>query len=322
MFRRLRTIEQVLRLARRFVRRGFALRAFLSAVLCLSFLSRSVLACSVCGCDPAAGTLGLDRPSTKDLRVAVETRYLRKESGTGDGAESDREGRLLLRAQYALAPRVVLQAEVPWYIWKEHLNGFGIRDDRATGLGDIAVSARAEVLRLGLEARHVLALTGTLELPTGPNDRRLGEDAPDEHLQLGSGSWDELLGASYAYGVRPWTLFANVTGRMNGSNARGFRYGHALFATVGARRALGEVGRYLISLEAQLRSAGKDRRSDGSSDEDSGGQILYTTASAAAGLTEDLLVRAIVQVPTLTSLNGVQSEHPVAYLALSYDWSL
>jgi len=298
------------------------MRAFMFAVLCLSLLSRSVLACSVCGCDPAAGTLGLDRPSTKDLRVAVETRYLRKESGTGDDAESDREGRLLLRAQYALAPRFVLQAEVPWFIWKEHLNGAGIRDDRATGLGDVAVAARAEVLRLGLEARHVVALTGTLKLPTGPNDRRLGEDAPDEHLQLGSGSWDQLLGASYAYGARPWTLFANLTGRMNGTNARGFRYGHALFATVGARRALGEAGRYLVSLEAQLRSAGKDRRSDGSHDEDSGGQILYTTASAAAGLTDNLLVRAIVQVPTVTSLNGVQSEHPVAYLALSYDWAL
>jgi len=298
------------------------MRAFLFAVLCLSLLSRSVLACSVCGCDPAAGTLGLDRPSTKDLRVAVETRYLRKESGTGDDAESDREGRLLLRAQYALAPRFVLQAEVPWFIWKEHLNGAGIRDDRATGLGDVTVAARAEVLRLGLEARHVVALTGTLELPTGRNDRRLGENAPDEHLQLGSGSWDELLGASYAYGARPWTLFANLTGRMNGTNARGFRYGHALFATVGARRALGDAGRYLVSLEAQLRSAGKDRRSDGSHDEHSGGQILYTTASAAAGLTDNLLVRAVVQVPTVTSLNGVQSEHPVAYLALSYDWAL
>ncbi len=180
------------------------MRAFMFAVLCLSLLSRSVLACSVCGCDPAAGTLGLDRPSTKDLRVAVETRYLRKESGTGDDAESDREGRLLLRAQYALAPRFVLQAEVPWFLWKEHLNGAGIRDDRATGLGDVAVAARAEVLRLGLEARHVVALTGTLKLPTGPNDRRLGEDAPDEHLQLGSGSWDQLLGASYAYvSLRP-----------------------------------------------------------------------------------------------------------------------
>jgi hypothetical protein len=296
-----------------------ALILFLSA---LSLWPRPTRACSVCGCDPAAGTLGLDRPSTRDLRVALEDRYLWKESGVGSDAEKEREDRLLLRVQYAPARRLVLQAEVPWFMFRDHLDGDGVRDDRATGLGDASVGASAEILRIGLEARHVVALTGSLKLPTGANGRRLGLKEPDEHLQLGTGSWDELLGASYLFGARPWTLFANLTGRLNGTNSRGFRYGHALFATGGVRRALGETGRYLVSLEAQLRSAGKDRFASGAYDEDSGGQILYATASAAVGLTDNLLLRAIVQVPAATALNGVQSEHPVAYLALSYDWTL
>lgn len=299
--------------------RSFAIVVILVVV---SIWPKPAPACSVCGCDPAAGTLGLDRPSTQGLRVALEDRYLRKESGSDADAESEREDRLLLRVQYAPLPRLVFQAEVPWFLWKEHLNAAGLRDDRAIGLGDATLGASTELLRIGLEARHVVALTGSIKLPTGPNDRRLGQDAPDEHLQLGTGSWDEFLGMSYLFGARPWTVYANVTGRVNGTNSRGFRYGHALFATGGVRRAFGETGRFLVSLEAQLRAAGKDHRSDGSYDEDSGGQIVYTTAGAGVGLTDNLLLRAVVQVPTWTALNGVQSEHPVAYLAFSYDWAL
>src|SRR5207237_1375295 len=151
--------------------------------------SRAVLACSVCGCDPAAGTLGLDRPSASSLRLAIEDRYLAKESGTGDEAESEREDRLLLRAQYSPIAPLVLQVEVPYLIFKNHLNSAGVRDDSATGLGDVTFGARYELIRVGLDARHVVALTGTVKAPTGPNARHLPNEEPDEHIQLGTGSW-------------------------------------------------------------------------------------------------------------------------------------
>jgi hypothetical protein len=286
------------------------------------YTPRPARACSICGCDPAAGTLGIDRPSGSALRIALEDRYLFKESGAGAGAESEREDRLLLRSQYSPIDRLVLQAEVPYFLWKRHLDSSGVQDDNATGLGDITLAASAELLRIGIEARHVLALTGTLKLPTGPSGRHLPGQAPDEHLQLGSGSWDQFIGVAYLYGMQPWTLYSNLTGRLNGANSRGFRYGHVLFATLGARRAFGDERLLLLSLEGQLRSAGKDRAQDGSLDQDSGGQILYATASAAYALTNDLLIRAVLQVPTFRSLNGVQGEHPVAYVALAKDFGL
>ncbi len=287
-----------------------------------SLLSRPLLACSVCGCDPAAGTLGLDRPGAQSLRLAVEDRYLTKESGDGADAESEREDRLLLRTQFAPLERLVVQVELPWYVFKRHLNALGVQDDNATGIGDVALAARYELLRVGIEARHVIAVIGQLKLPTGPNARHLPGEVPDEHIQLGTGTFDEFMGISYAYGIRPWTLYANVTGRLNGTNERGFHYGNALFATLGARRAFGGEGRFVASIEAQARSAGEDRLADGSHDANSGGKILYATGSAAYSITDNLLVRALVQVPTLTALDGVQSEHPVAYLTLSYDFSL
>src|SRR3954471_1456203 len=173
------------------------------------------LACSICGCDPAAGTLGFERPSTSSLRLAVEDRYLSKESGGGDDAESEREDRLLLRAQYSPIAPLVLQVELPYFLFKKHLDAAGLRDDTATGLGDVTVGARYELLRVGLDARHVVALTGTLKMPTGTNARHLPGQGPDEHIQHGAGSWDGLTGISYLYRLQPYTVYANATTRLN-----------------------------------------------------------------------------------------------------------
>jgi hypothetical protein len=303
------------------------MRSFIVGLVALvSALTISVhpaLACSICGCDPAASTLGLDRPSNGSLRVAVEDRYLSKESGTADDAEKEQENRLVLRAQYAPIHSLVLQAELPYYAWKRHFNADGVNDDTAQGFGDASVGARFELFRSGIDARHVLSMVGTLKMPTGANNRILeGDDAPDEHLQLGTGSWDQLVGLAYSYGPRPWTLFANVTGRLNTANSRGFHYGNAVFATAGVRRTFLESGKIIGSLEAQYRGAQYDKFADGSIDPDSGGHILYATTSLAYALTSDLLMRAVVQVPTATWLNGAQSEHPVVYAALSYDFGM
>ena len=294
----------------------------IAAFSLLTLFPPRVLACSVCDCDPAAGTLGLDRPSASSLRLALEDRYLSKESGSGDNAESEREDRLVLRAQYSPIGPLVLQLELPYYLFKNHLNSTGLQDDGATGIGDVTLGARYELLRVGLDARHVVALTGTLKTPTGPNARHLPGQEPDEHLQLGSGTWDGLAGISYLYGFQPWTLYANVTGRLNSANSRGFRYGHALFGTLGARRTFLDSHRLVASLEAQVRFAGKDHFADGSTDPDTGGFLGYATGSVGYALTNDLLLRAVAQVPVVKDLNGVQGEHPVVYLTLAYDFAM
>jgi hypothetical protein len=287
-------------------------------------LVRPALACSVCECDPVASSLAVDRPAATSLRVSVESRLLRKESGAGEDAESERENQAMLRLQYSPLDRLTLQAEVPGFLWKRHLDAQGVQDDNATGLGDVAFFARYEVLRLGyVVPRHLLAVSAGLKLPTGANDRHLPGAEPDEHIQLGTGTYDKTVGLTYLFGDLPWTLFADVSARLNGTNSRGFRYGNALYGSLGARRAFLDSQRLTLALEAQVRSAGKDRIGGGASyDENSGGQVYYGTASAAFAITDKLLVRGTVQVPVATSLNGTQSEHTVGYLQFAYDFTL
>src|SRR2546426_11392444 len=74
--------------------------ALLFALSMSLLVSKTSLACSVCGCEPSGGTLGLDRPSMRDARLAAEDRYLWKESGSV--VDNTREGER--RAATTLGP--------------------------------------------------------------------------------------------------------------------------------------------------------------------------------------------------------------------------
>ncbi len=309
-----------------------------AAILSAAFFSlpRAAHACSVCGCDPSSGTLGLDRPTQGDLRFALEDRYLQKESGTMDSGtrESEREDRLDLRLQYSPPlPRLSLQLEVPIYAWKTHLGLDGTADDTTRGLSDVVLTARYEVLKLGgLVPRHVIALTGSLKAPTGSNTHLAAVDngQPDEHKQIGTGTWDELIGAWYTYGDFPTVAYAGLTARVNGTNSRGNHFGNALFGTVGLRRSFLESKALYFALDAQARNAGLDTvpvttgnlLTGRTYDPNSGGLVTYAVGTAGYALTQELLLRATLQVVVYTALNGTQGEHPVAFVGVAYDLTL
>ena len=285
-------------------------------------------ACSICGCDPSVGSLGLDRPSKSALRVSLEDRYLFKESGAGGAAEGEKEDRLLARLQWAPLTALVFQLDLPVFVFKNHFDDAGVRDFSTNGLGDASVSGRWEFLRLGgIRPKHVLALTGTLKLPTGASGLSIAGRDPDEHLQRGTGTFDGLAGLHFTTGELPWAFFASASGRLNGTNSRGFQYGNALFGSLGARRSFLDDSTLLVSLEAQVRVAAKDHGKDTATgaqtiDDDSGGTLGYATAGVAWAFLPDFLLRGTVQIPVVKALNGAQSEHPVAYLSIAYDFEL
>jgi hypothetical protein len=307
-------------------RASVALAAFgVWAVLVISIGARDARACSICGCDPSGGVLGLERPAAGDLRLSIDGRYLWKESGTGVAAEGEKEGRTLVGVQYSPIRRFSAFFEAPFYVFKSHYDSTGFRDEHANGIGDVLLGARWEFLQFGgLVPKHTFAVTGALKMPTGDNRHLEPVDLgiPDEHKQLGRGTWDKLAGLWYTYGDFPWVAYAGGQVRLNGTNSRGFRYGHAVFGTLGARRTLLESRKLYVSLEAQARNAGYDLLSDGTLDPDSGGLVGYATVGAGYQVTMNLLVRATVQIPAVTALHGQQREHLVGFLGFAYDISL
>jgi hypothetical protein len=286
-------------------------------------LARPLFACSVCGCDPSGGNLSLDRPPENELRLSIEDRYLAKESGAGDEREGEKEDRIDARFQYAPhIPRLSFQLDVPIYAWKAHYGSDGVKDDTTEGLSDISLTARYELLHLR-GFRHTFSIVGGIKAPTGNNSHIAAfvddPGTPDEHKQIGTGTWDESIGLSYIYGDFPTVAYASVNARFNGTNSRGNHFGNALFGVVGVRRTVLESKRLYFALDAQGRDAGKDTVPGSTYDENSGGFIAYAVGTVGYAFTDDLLARLVVQVPVVKELNGVQGEHPVYFLAIAYD---
>ena len=289
----------------------------------LLLVSSPVLACSVCGCDPSGGNLSLDRPVESELRFSIEDRYLAKESGTNEEHEGEKEDRINLRFQYAPPiPRLSFQLDVPIYAWKAHYDQNNTQDDTNSGFSDLSLTARYELLHID-GYRHVFSLLGTLKAPTGPNNHLAkGEEVVDEHKQLGTGTWDEVVGLSYIFGDFPTVAYASVSARFNGTNDRGNHYGNAFFGLVGVRRTVLESKRLYFALDVQGRNAGKDTTPDAVYDDNSGGFVGYGVGTVGFAFTNNLLARFVLQVPVVKQLNGVQDEHPVYFLALAYDLPL
>ncbi len=333
----------------------FLLAAALAGAL---IAAKPARACSVCGCDPAASTVGLDRPTSSNTRLSLEERYGGKSSGAGDDHEAEREDRVTLRAQFQISRSLVLEGTLPIFLFKQHLNASEVVDDTGHGVGDVQANARWELWRDNAVApRHVLALVAGVKFATGDNDRaspadddaapargfgqamrarlahpistQLRRDDPggdfgfDEHIQLGSGSTDGLASLWYNSSLSSaTTLFLGAGGRINGDNWRGFHYGHVFLAEGGVRQRFLESQRLAISLELDARNAGHDVYGDGWRDPDSGGFLLYLTAGAFYALGDDWFIRAQVQVPVVHALFGAQTEYPVGFLGVSWDVSL
>src|SRR5258708_26265292 len=111
--------------------------------------------------------------------------------------------------------------------------------------------------------------------PWGQNDRTLGGEGADEHLQPGSGATSRFAGLAYSIAAGPAShWYASAMGRWNGENAHGYRYGDVLIGNLAYRRAIS--GRVSASGELNFRAARRDPNA-GILDQNTGGAVLYAT---------------------------------------------
>ena len=134
-------------------------------------------ACSVCACGDPLLTSSDPAAITGDLRLQLDTEYLRVDAGNeADRALTDQltQWSLRLNAVYRPIDALSLTATVPFVSKAISAVGAGtstVTSD-ATGLGDVEVAARYALWRgidLGRGRVQELAVTaGTSEVPNGP----------------------------------------------------------------------------------------------------------------------------------------------------------
>ena len=205
---------------------GVLLVAFFAALASPS----SVSACASCGCgDPTLTAVGVEQPYKNRLRLVLEERIGTRTSGAG----VMRVRLLMTRTQLGIAytphARITLTAFLP--LVASTLTGPTGASQRVVGLGDFELQARVLVARdRSFAPRHLFWLVAGLKAPTAP---RLRDDAGypySDDDQPGSGSWDPLGGATYAWFGGFVSVYSSFLFRVPTDGARGYRRGRSILS--------------------------------------------------------------------------------------------
>lgn len=179
-----------------------------------------------------------------------------------------------------------------------------------SGLGDVTLLGRYTLYardRLG-DTRRFAPFVG-LKLPTGDDDEQdsLGRLPPP--LQLGSGSWDPIVGTSFTWQTFDWEFDSAVQYRFN-TEANNFEFGDQARLDLSFQyrlwpRTVGAgVPAFVYGvLESNLIDA-DENEARGISNPNSGGTTWFL-APGIQFVTTRTILETSIQIPTVQDLNGL-----------------
>ncbi|MEE8493883.1 MAG: transporter [Nitrospirales bacterium] len=259
-------------------------------------------------------------PITSSTALAVaEGEFILREQvvvlrSTDDPGPKDRDLRVLTVPSvlvYGATRNLTLFGIVPYVDKTLDETVAGQRQRRGdSGVGDVILLSRYtlySVDRLG-ETRRFAPFVG-LKLPTGDDDGRDSLGLLPHTLQLGSGSWDPIVGTIFTWQTFDWEFDSAVQNRFN-TEANNLEFGDQARLDLSFQYRLwphelgtGVPAFFYGVLESNLIYAGKNEEG-GIRKPDSGG----TTWFLAPGLqlvTKRVILEGIVQIPAVQNLNGL-----------------
>lgn len=293
------------------------MRALLIAAALAAGWTLPASACSTCKCGDYTITLfGDEQAFSGRLRLAADALWRSERQGTpGVDALKTDEQRTTLSVGFALSPRWILAAQIP-YVRKE-IQSATLARQQAEGLGDVDLIARWVLQAEGEPVlRRQSGLRLGLRVPSGQQIRSADGALLDIDVQPDAGAWAPNLGVFSAWYGYPWFTTVTATAFYFGDARQGFEPGHALVASGLAQYALSQTWAVSGGLDARL--SGKNRFS-GEIDPNSGGLLTMAQLGLAARLSPDAVVQAAFQLPVFERLNGEQREDPVLRLSLALD---
>jgi hypothetical protein len=287
----------------------------------LTWVAQPAFACATCGCgDPTLTTLGTERPYRNRIRAGFEIRH--RSDAIGEPRVSEiriEEQRLSVYGAWAPTSDVFLQVEAP--LLRRTTRYPNLASTSQLAAGDIELRGKLFLARdRAFSPRHIFAMLAGVKLPTAPRLRNPNGNPLLPEAQTGSGSVDPMLGLSYAYVPRPWSLYASA-------------FAMAPIAPIprssGFRSSA--TARFTVTTQLQLAAAlalrlGIDARFDGKSYEkglperDSGGFIAFVSPEVLLSPTTDVTFLVSLRYPALSALQGFHKEGPTLGLALGYDF--
>ena len=285
--------------------------------IAISLFGRPARACAPCGCgDPTLTAVGVEKPYKNRLRLVLEERVGERSSGAGITLNRLLTTRTQLGVVYSPHARVTLEAFLPFLAM--HLQEAQGRQASIRGLGDLELQARFVVARdRAFAPHHLFWLFAGIKTPTAPRIvDETGHPYPDDD-QPGSGSWDPLGGATYAWFGGPLVVYSSLLARVPTAGSRALRFGSSLLSSSVVQ--LQPFSWMALQMGVNLRYAWSDILPNGARSPDTGGFLVALAPAVLVNPWRDLLLRATVEVPVVQALNGTQSVAPQLVFSVAYD---
>jgi hypothetical protein len=292
----------------------------LMAAALLSSLPSRARACSQCMCGTPFPSDVLGGVVPTQFTYGLEERYLSKANALdeGPGLEEEREHRMAAFALWRPVNNLALIGRVPYNVKAITTKPAGEAsfEETSHGIGDAELLGMIGLFHTTSSRPLAVGMVVGGAAPTGSNDKKNAEgDRLDAHLQPGSGAWSGTAGLNTAMSSGSGVWDASILGRVNGTNAHGYRYGNAVLYNAGLTSKLWGSTQLLAQINGRV--AQRDRLEDGTMGENTGGSVTYLSPGLRWSSGVGVAIEGAVQVPVAQSLYGVQKEHTTARLTLS-----
>ncbi len=260
--------------------------------------------------------MGASRPFGGRLRLGLESQFRWLASGQ-EGVDQIRiaEQRATLDVAWAPNSRLFFLARLPFVRRELELSDFS--EATLAHVGDMELLARWYIYRdREFQSKHLFFVSGGLEIPTAPFLRPDDGDRLGFETQIGSGSFDPLLGLGYTYVVGDLSSYTSARVLVPTEGYLGARSGVALRASSllqwQAHPRLGVRGGVDLRWESSIVE-------DDQEDPHSGGTGIFFTPDLIWAPWTDIILRAAVSIPVIMELRGVQSEGPTIRVGVVID---
>jgi hypothetical protein len=309
------------------------------AVFACAAGASSALGCSVCGCSLSSDWAAQGYAATSGFESGLRYEYFEQSdlrSGTGrvnraaltfpndDEIQQRTVNRnTWLELNCVADPRWAISVQLP-YLDRLHTTiaagDTAISTSDATGLGDVRVFGRYQ----NFGTTRSFGFQFGLKLPTGRFDQNFSSGPQaggllDRGLQLGTGTADLLLGASWF--TRPMTnlgCFTQIMFQQPLAERAGFTPSTSVTVSGGIRWL--NASSFTPQLQINVKSEGREHGAEADTP-NSGGTLAYLSPGVTTELTTDAIGYVFVQLPAYQRVNGLQLE-PKWLLSVGLRWRL
>lgn len=264
---------------------------------------------------PINSDIGLT-PSKEQFLIRLQAGIIEK---SDDPTDMDRvmEGiNIPFTVMYGATERLALSLTIPYLDKELKFTESGLRRKRHdSGIGDITLLGKYRIYTKDYPGKTSrLSVTGGIKLPIGEDDEEDSLGRLPQDLQLGSGSFDPIIGTAYTWQTLSSEFDMDFAYKFNTEGANDFESGDLLKYNIAYQRRiwpfeLPEKGVYAqFNLVLELNGNYQKRnKSAGTKIPDSGGHSIFLSPGLQY-VTERFILEGSIQLPVIQDLNGSQLE--------------